>query len=144
MKCLATILIALNLIACGTNGMSDSEKKAALNDSETAEELPNLRGWQIMADATESCTQTSADDMSCAIEFTAGSSNCGDATFKLIVKSHGYEYIQTLEHVIIRQGEFHQLKFDSKPQVFNIADEFAEEMYHAVRCYGSDGEIVAL
>jgi len=139
-----TLALALTLTACGSNALTDEEKKGSLSTAETIENLPDLSGWQIMPDATESCLEVGKSDMSCTVEFTAGRSNCGDATLKVIVKSQGYEYIQTIEHVFIRQGEFHQVKVDSKAEVFNIADQFAEEDYHAVRCYGSNGEIVAL
>lgn len=141
MKTISTLAIALTLTACGSS--QNDEKEGALSEATAGIVAPNLTGWQIMPDATESCTETGSA-MNCTIEFTAGESNCGDATFKFIVKTGGHEYVQTLEHVIIRQGEFHQLKFDSDPEVFAIADKLADEMSHAVQCYGLNGQIVVL
>lgn len=144
MNTIFTLALALTLTACGANPLTDDEKAGALSETETASALPDFRGWQIMPEATDSCYRVDASFMSCMVEFTAGDENCGDATFKFIVKSGGYEYVQTLEDVIIRQGEFHQIKFESRPEMFNIEDKLVEEMSHAFRCYGPNGETVRM
>jgi hypothetical protein len=136
------IFLAL-LTACGTNEMTDEQKEASLSRDEKSEDAPSLKGWQIMNGALDSCLHVSKGDMNCSTEFQAGEKNCSDATFKFIVKTEGYMYVLTLEHVFIRQGEPHKLEFRGEPEIYNI-ESLADERYHALQCYGSNGEVIRL
>ena len=137
------LLFLALLTACGTSEMSDSQKEQALAQTETTDSVPDLSKWQIMPNATDSCISATAESIDCKSQFEGGERNCGDATFKFIVKDGGYMYVYTLEHVIIRQGEPHTLKFEGKPETYNIQST-ASEQYHAFQCYGASGEIVKL
>jgi hypothetical protein len=147
MKLLTSLMIALTLTACGSSDqMSDEQKTLTAGIPETAEGIPDFRGWQIMNGATDSCFQVDPGNVHCMTEFEmpAGEKQCSDATIKFIVKKDGYMYVQTLRHVVIRQGELHRIEFTVEPEIFNITDETADEKFHVLRCYGSDGEIVRL
>lgn len=140
---LLTLISFLSLTACGTGEMSDAQKEAAIEAQETSEEIPSLKGWQIMPGAEDSCLQVGSDNMECKSEFQGGDRNCSDATFKFIVKKDGYMHVITVEHVFIRQGEAHTVRFEGKPETFNI-ESLASEQYHAFQCYGSNGEVIKL
>ena len=147
MKLFTTALIALTLTACGSSDqMSDSEKQAALTIPETVEGLPDFRSWQVIPKATDSCFQIDTENVHCMTEFTMDVilKNCSDATFKFIAKKDGYMYVQTLEHVFIRQGEYHRIEFEGKAEIYNITDNSVTEAYHVFRCYGSNGEVIKL
>jgi hypothetical protein len=145
MKLFTSVLIALTLTACGADDqLTDSQKESAVSIPETAEGVPDFRGWQIMNGATETCFNVDRDQLHCKLEFVAGEKNCSTATVKFIVKKDGYMYISTLENVFIRQGEPHSLEFKSEPEIHNIQDQFADEKYHVLRCFGQNGEVVKL
>jgi hypothetical protein len=146
---LLTLTLALTLTACGSDsdpGMTDSQKQNAVTIPETAEGLPDFRSWQIIPKAKDSCFQVSPENVSCMTEFTMDVilKNCSDATFKFISKKNGYMYVQTLEHVFIRQGEYHRLEFEGQAEIFNITDQLADEQYHVYRCFGPNSDIIKL
>lgn len=143
---LLTLTLALTLTACGADDgqLTDEQKQNAVTIPETAEGIPDFRGWQIMPSATDSCFQADRENVHCISEFTAGEKNCSNATFKFIVKKQGYMYVQTMENVFIRQGELHRLEFDTEAEIYNIQDEYADEQYHVFRCFGANGEVVKL
>lgn len=146
-KLLLTLLLALTLTACGAEyEMTDEQKQNAVSIPETPEGIPDFRSWQIMNGATDSCFQADREKVHCMTEFEmpAGDKQCSDATFKFIVKKDGYMYVQTLLHVVVRQGEYHRLEFTGEADIYNIQDQFADEQYHVMRCFGSDGQVVRL
>lgn len=142
---LLTLTLALVLTACGADEqMTDSQKENAILVPETAEGIPDFRSWQIMPGATDKCFQADSDKVHCLTEFTAGDRNCATATFKFVAVKKGYMYVQTLENIFIRQGEFHSIEFTGEPEIFNITDEFADQEYHVFQCIGQDGEVVKI
>lgn len=147
MKLFTTALIALTLTACGTaDQMTDQQKQSAVSTPELAEAIPDFKSWQMMEGATDQCFQADPDNVHCQTEFQmpASDRNCQDTTFKFIVIKGGYMYIQTVEHVIVRQGEPHVIEFKGQHETHNVQDEFATAEYHVYRCYGQNGQVVRL
>lgn len=140
------------LTACGT----DNSIEQTINDAtkqETAETVPDFRNWQVLClwngeregeACLNECFQVSKDKMSCVSEFTMDERSCSMATLKYVVKRQGYMYVQTVQNVILRQGEFHRIEFEGQPEVYNIQDKTVDIEAVQVMCFGPNGEVVRI
>jgi len=129
---ISVLALAIILTACGTDQDQIGEQ---LPSVETAKDIPDFSRWSKEPDAIDKCLQVDTGKVDCQSEFTA-EENCSNATFKFIAIKSGYMFVQTKESVIVRQGEFHQLNFEEKAEIYNITDEYAEDYYSVFTCKG--------
>lgn len=127
------------LLGCG----SASDKDAGpIVTAEVDTELPDFTDMDTFPTAEDSCTTVGLEaEMQCRSGFMAGNDNCGNATFKFVAVVDGYMYVQTMNEVIIRQGEYHVLNFDQKPDVWRVQDQAVDWYQSYYKCLGQEGKL---
>lgn len=137
MKTLLAAII-LSVTACGMETKTDTTGKDIVVTYD--KEAPTFDNWYSMNSATDDCSSVGIDqEMHCSTRFMAGEhDNCPLATFKFVAIVNGYMFVQTKENMVIRQGQFHNLDWQEKPEVYRIDDKDNEMYQHYYVCIGAN------
>jgi len=135
-KTLLAVLI-LTVTACG---METKEEPITQPLPEISTEKPDFSDWDSMNSATDDCSTVGInEEMHCSSRFMAGEDdNCPLAVFKFVAIKDGYMFVQTKNEVIVRQGEFHNLDWQEKPEVYRVDDKDNEMYQHYYYCVGAN------
>jgi hypothetical protein len=133
MKTIIAVLILTAVTACG---METKEEPITQSLPEVSVEKPDFDDWYSMNSATDDCSVVGInEEMHCSTRFMAGENdNCPLAVFKFVAVKDGYMFVQTKKDVIIRQGEFHNLDWQEKPEVYRVDDKDNEAYRHYFYC----------
>jgi hypothetical protein len=128
------LISALALTACGMETKEDTTGKDLAVEYST--ETPDFDDWYSMNSATDDCSAIGInEEMHCSTRFMAGEDdNCPLAIFKFVAIKDGYMFVQTKSEVIVRQGQFHNLDFQEKPEVYRVDDKNNEAYQHYFIC----------
>lgn len=132
MKSLLALTILLT--ACGMETKNEPTGKDLAIEYST--EAPNFDNWYSMNSATDDCSAVGIDqEMHCSTRFMAGENDdCPLAVFKFVAIKDGYMFVQTKKDVVIRQGQFHNLDWQEKPEVYRVDDKDNEAYQHYFIC----------
>jgi hypothetical protein len=128
------LISAMALTACGME--TKDEPTASAIVEEYSNEAPSFAKWDSMNSATDDCSVVGInEEMHCSTRFMAGEDdNCPLAVFKFVAIKDGYMFVQTKSEVIVRQGEFHILDWQEKPEVYRVTDKDNEAYQHYFVC----------
>jgi len=135
-----SMILAMSMTACGMDDSSTVTDSKVIStsaevspDGTSPDKIPDLAGFEHIAGGIDQCLFQ--DDLYCEARFTSPI-NCQIATFVFRTVKNGYLYLQVKENVLLRQGEYHIIRFDEKPEIHNITDNYSEQYTHSFKCEG--------